>query len=460
MVQVERLFNYCLAETKIPKGWFNAIVILIFKKGNKYKLKNYRPISLLSVLYKLFTRIITQRLTNKLDTYQPREQAGFRRGYSTMDHLQTVKILIEKANEYNITLWMAMIDYEKAFDSIEIWAVINALSNGRIDDRYTNIIKYIYENATSQVMTTQEKTNKINKKRGVRQGDSISPKLFTLALEDMFKTQNWQNKGILIDGERLNHIRFADDITLIAENQSDLQIMIKELNEKSEQIGLKININKTKYLTNDVHQNQHIILNNRTIERVQSFIYLGQKIEITKNNLTADLARRISLGWSAFGKMQDVFRSNLPNTMKSQVFDQYVLPVLTYGVETWALNKNIIHRLQVTQRAMERRILNIKLQDRVTNIEIRRRTRVKDVVERVCTLKWNWAGHIGRMTDNRWTRRVIEWRPWENKRSRGRPQTRWSDDIKRLAGHDWMRKACNRRDWQKLREAFTRRWME
>ena len=52
-----------------------------------------------------------------------------------------------------------MIDYEKAFDSIEIWAVLNALSNAKIDYRYLNIIKYIYENATSQIMTKQKKTN-------------------------------------------------------------------------------------------------------------------------------------------------------------------------------------------------------------------------------------------------------------------------------------------------------------
>ena len=109
---------------------------------------------------------------------------------------------------------------------------------------------------------------------------------------------------------------------------------------------------------------------------------------------------------------------------------------------------------------MERRILNINLQDRITNTEIRKRTKVKDVIEKICALKWNWAGHIGRMTYNKWTRRIIEWRPWENKRSRGRPQTRWSDDIKRLAGHDWMRKTSNREEWQKLREAFTRRWVE
>ena len=100
----------------------------------------------------------------------------------------------------------------------------------------------------------------------------------------------------------LSHLRFADDITLIARDQDKLQIMIKELNEKSEQIGLKINSIKTKYLTNDIHQNQHTItINNRPVEEVES--YLGQKIEITRNNLTADLSLRIFWAWSAFGRI-------------------------------------------------------------------------------------------------------------------------------------------------------------
>ncbi|KAI8441306.1 hypothetical protein MSG28_014931 [Choristoneura fumiferana] len=54
------------------------------------------------------------------------------------------------------------------------------------------------------------------------------------------------------------------------------------------------------------------------------------------------------------------------------------------------------------------------------------------------TLKWQWAGHITRRTDNRWGRRVLEWRPRIGKRSVGRPQTRWSDDLRRAAGKIWM----------------------
>ena len=99
--------------------------------------------------------------------------------------------------------------------------------------------------------------------------------LFALAMEDIFGELNWQNKGILINGERLSHLRFTDDITLIVRDLDELLSMIEELNEKL-----------TKYLTNDIDQNQHTItINNRTVKKVESYIYLGQKIEITKNNI-------------------------------------------------------------------------------------------------------------------------------------------------------------------------------
>ena len=81
-----------------PAKWNNAVITILFKKGDIKKLENYRPISLLSHLYKLFTKVIVNRIKNKLDAYQPREQAGFRSGYSTSDHLQAIKTLIENTS--------------------------------------------------------------------------------------------------------------------------------------------------------------------------------------------------------------------------------------------------------------------------------------------------------------------------------------------------------------------------
>ncbi|KAL0810788.1 hypothetical protein ABMA28_010105 [Loxostege sticticalis] len=151
IAELADLFNWCLSEGNIPKNWENAIVILLYKKGCKADLNNYRPISLLSQTYKLFSKILTNRVTRKLDFYQPREQAGFRQGYSTIDHILAVRVLIEKSTEYQIPIWLAFVDYKKAFDSVETWAVSESLRNARVDNRYINIIESIYSNATLKV---------------------------------------------------------------------------------------------------------------------------------------------------------------------------------------------------------------------------------------------------------------------------------------------------------------------
>ncbi|KAK4872261.1 hypothetical protein RN001_016385 [Aquatica leii] len=86
------------------------------------------------------------------------------------------------------------------------------------------------------------------------------------------------------------------------------------------------------------------------------------------------------------------------------------------------------------------------------------RTKVKDAVLRIVELKWNWAGHVARLKDERWTRRMIEWRPRQDAfRSRGRPPTRWADDVKRVAGN-WIQIAQDRNKWKGLREAYVQQW--
>ncbi|CAH2248562.1 jg24159 [Pararge aegeria aegeria] len=125
---------------------------------------------------------------------------------------------------------------------------------------------------------------------------------------------------------------------------------------------------------------------------------------------------------------------------------------MTYGSETWSLTMGLIRRLRVTQRAMERAMLGVSLRDRIRNVEIRRRTKVTDIAQRVAKLKWQWAGHIVRRKDGRWGLKVLEWQPRTGKRSVGRPPTRWIDDIKRVAGSRWIQAAQNRGTWNSLQK--------
>jgi hypothetical protein len=90
-----------------------------------------------------------------------------------------------------------------------------------------------------------------------------------------------------------------------------------------------------------------------------------------------------------------------------------------YGAETWTL---WVHKFKVAQRPMERAMLGVSLRNRIQNKVIRQRTKVTDIAHRIFMLKWQWAGHISRRIDNRWGKRVLEWRPRLGKRSVGRPQ--------------------------------------
>ena len=102
-------------------------MVMFFKKGNTKDIKNYRPICVLSNMYKLFTKIITTRRENKLYENLPREQGGFRSKYSTTDHKHAINQLKEKCREYNVPLCVAFVDYEKAFDSVQTQAILTSL---------------------------------------------------------------------------------------------------------------------------------------------------------------------------------------------------------------------------------------------------------------------------------------------------------------------------------------------
>ena len=242
-------------------------------------MQKYRPICLLSNIYKLFTKILTARLEKILDDNQPREQARFRGGYSTTDHTHVVNQL-KKCREFNIPLCIAFIDYEKAFDSVQTQAILYSLQDQGIEDAYLH-----------------KESEKINIKR-VRQGDTISPKLFTSTLESIFRRLNWENKGLKIDGEYLNHLRFADDIFLCTETPQELEIMLQELCEESNLSGLRMNISKTKIMVED---NTPTYINTTQIEKVESYIYLGQRCSLRDKNQDKEILRRITAGWTAYG---------------------------------------------------------------------------------------------------------------------------------------------------------------
>ena len=146
---------------------------------------------------------------------------------------------------------------------------------------HRNPERHICYTDSSVTVHLHKESEKIRIKRGVRQGDTISPKLFSATLESIFRRLNWENKGVKIDGEFLSNLRFADDIFLCTETPQELQQMLKELSDESRRMGLKMNIANTKVMVVD---NTPINVNNVLIENVPGYLYLGQHYSLNEKN--------------------------------------------------------------------------------------------------------------------------------------------------------------------------------
>ena len=153
---------------------------------------------------------------------------------------------------------------------------------------------------------------------------------------------------------------------------------------------------------------EEIKIENEKLEKVESYNYLGQ-ITTTNRKSEDEIKERIRKSWSYFGRNREIYMDkNVPLSLKRQVFNQCIIPTTAYGCETWSINKQQMTKIRSMQRAMERKILQIKLKDKIPHRDIRKQTNFEDVQKHIGKQKWRWAGHVGRMHDNRWTKRCTE----------------------------------------------------
>ncbi|KAG1673817.1 Fukutin [Nymphon striatum] len=142
------------------------------------------------------------------------------------------------------------------------------------------MLDQMFRLVTSNI-TLHTNTNKIRLEKGVRQGDSISPNIFTACLENVCWCLNWTSKGI--NSDRLTNLRFADDVVLFSESPQELQLMVEELRTASGKVGLEINLSKTKAMFNRNVEIQPIMTRNVALDQVDRYTYLGQLISVHRD---------------------------------------------------------------------------------------------------------------------------------------------------------------------------------
>jgi len=418
-----------------PPSLADSNTVLLHKKGDAQDIGNFRPISLISSSGKLLSKAIANRVESRMETHLSDEQFGFRRGRSTTDAIFVISELIAKSYEYQFGLNFAFVDFRKAFDSVEANAVYNALQDMEVEGELINTLQSVAATARSTISIGESRVP-IEIRRGVQQGDAFSPRAFIAALESAIGTIDWGERGVLIDGRRLTHIAFADDVALVASTTEELQTMLDDLDAACTRIGLSINEKKTVTMGNLVAP--LLQLRESPIASVASFIYLGRLVSFSKDR-TAELRRRIGAAWGALNQHRDFYSSRrTPQHLKCRLFNTVVLPTLLYAAETWTHTESEWKELAVAQRRMERVLVGVRLIHRRSNDWLRGRSGVLDARCEAEKRKMNWARKLAEMSADQWPRRVVDWTPRDRARRSGGQRPRWRDSLVKKLGSNWL----------------------
>ena len=193
------------------------------------------------------TSVVPQYVNREL----PDVQAGFRKGRGTRDQIANIRWIVEKAKELQKSIYFCFIDYAKAFDCVDhnkLWKILKEMG---IPDHLICLLRNLYASQEATVRTGHGTTDWFQIGQGVRRGCILSPCLFNLYAEYIMRKPGLEEAQSRMKnaGRNINNLRYADDITLMAESKEELKSLLMKVKEESEKVGLKLNIQKTKIMS-------------------------------------------------------------------------------------------------------------------------------------------------------------------------------------------------------------------
>ena len=228
----------------------NGNIFLLFKKGDYDDPRNYRPIVLLSLIYKILTAIITDRLNHITEKYNLLDdsQEGFRKLRSTSRQIQSLLWDREDAEARSKALYLVYIDFKNAFNSMDLEAIWAWLELMNVPD--VALLQNIYKDTFCQVDTPFGLSAPIFLTRGTKQGDCLSPLLFSLLfntlLKQLSKMNDEEQLGFLNEmGQRNLHRAFADDLSLMTEDRKKMCRALKVVEIFCDWSGMVVNALKS-----------------------------------------------------------------------------------------------------------------------------------------------------------------------------------------------------------------------
>ena len=345
------LFNEIFTNDIFPTEWSKAIVVPIHKKGNKDIPNNYRGISLINATCKTYTSILNNRLYNWLEKNNAicPQQAGFRKNYSTTDHIFTLYSIIEKCmTKSGQKCYVAFIDLTKAFDKVRHSSLLSTLKEHGIHGRFLGAIRSMYTSLQACVRDANGNLSEMfSCPAGVRQGCILSPTLFSMLINGLAESVNKNGKhGIqLLPGlMELLILLFADDIALISLSTMGLQHQLNILKSCCDRLHLSVNEDKSKIIVfrngGRLNRFEKWTLDGRPLEVVNEYCYLGF-VFTTKLSVRKGVHHMVLKAKKALNFLSKLVTNckYVSRDVYFKIFESKIIPILIYGSEVWGVKK-------------------------------------------------------------------------------------------------------------------------
>ena len=423
----------------VPADWKKAVIVPLYKgKGEKAECKNYRGISLLSIVGKVYGMILTERMRKITDGMIGDEQGGFRPGRGCVDQVFAVRQISEKAREKGKKVYAGFMDLEKAYDRVDREALWQVLQMYDVNGRLLDGVKSFYEGSSACIRVRGSKSEWFDIKSGVRQGCVMSPWLFNMYMDGVMKEARpmFGRKGVsMVSGTKewkVTDLLYADDLVLVAESVNDLELMIGSFDKVCTRRGMKVNASKSKVMVFGGEDGAicNIEMGGVCLEQVQNFKYLGSVLN-EKGNDEADCDNKVLHGRKMAGAIRSLVNVKGMSVECARILHESILvPTLVYGSETMVWKERDRRRVGAVQMDNLRGMLGIRRIDKVRNECIREVYGIEKGLNEVITENiLRWYGHMKRMDQTRLVKKVYE-SECKGKRKRGRPRKRWIDSTR------------------------------
>ena len=236
-----KLFNQINHENKLPSYMQETNTTLIYKKNDKTDINNYRGITIENTIQNIFSQVIYIRLKRIIRKVVPQNQAGFIPHRHMSNQINSLRHMMTRARCMHKPLNVLFIDFVKAFDRIDYNFIAMIMEKVKIPTNIINSAKMICSQLQTCIMTNKTISEPISPASGIRQGDPMSGFLFAISTLPLILSLNAHT----VSPNSTNNLWYADDLTLITPNMSDMNTLLDSVHQWSEISNMEFNPSKS-----------------------------------------------------------------------------------------------------------------------------------------------------------------------------------------------------------------------